>query len=85
MKKLGYQGSETPEDMTLLSGNVFDKIFFLLILESQVVTFAVAETGSVCLVTNEGNARMTTTLPPKPILPLWEWSVLRLLLKKSIH
>lgn len=37
-EKLGYQGSETPEDMTLLSGNVFDKIFFLLILESQVVT-----------------------------------------------
>ena len=25
--------------------------------------FAVAETGSVCLVTNEGNARMCTTLP----------------------
>lgn len=27
--------------------------------------FAVAETGSVCLVTNEGNARMCTTLPKR--------------------
>ncbi len=28
------------------------------------VNFAVAETGSICLVTNEGNGRLTTTLPP---------------------
>jgi L-lactate dehydrogenase complex protein LldF len=26
--------------------------------------FGVAETGSICLVTNEGNGRLTTTLPP---------------------
>jgi L-lactate dehydrogenase complex protein LldF len=26
--------------------------------------FAVAETGSVCIVTNEGNGRLTTTVPP---------------------
>ena len=30
--------------------------------------FAVAETSSVCLVTNEGNLRLATTLP-KHILP----------------
>jgi L-lactate dehydrogenase complex protein LldF len=28
------------------------------------VNFAVAETGSICLVENEGNGRMCTTLPP---------------------
>ena len=27
------------------------------------VNFAVAETGTLCLVTNEGNGRMATTLP----------------------
>ena len=27
------------------------------------VNLAVAETGSVCIVTNEGNGRLTTTLP----------------------
>jgi L-lactate dehydrogenase complex protein LldF len=29
--------------------------------------FAVAETGTICLVTNEGNGRMVTTLPPVTI------------------
>lgn len=28
------------------------------------VNFGVAETGSICLVTNEGNGRLTTTVPP---------------------
>ncbi|WP_278366526.1 LUD domain-containing protein, partial [Marinobacter salarius] len=28
------------------------------------VNFAVAETGTLCLVENEGNGRMTTTVPP---------------------
>jgi len=28
------------------------------------VNFGVAETGGLCIVTNEGNARMVTTLPP---------------------
>ncbi|MFN2464040.1 MAG: LutB/LldF family L-lactate oxidation iron-sulfur protein [Candidatus Dormibacteria bacterium] len=28
------------------------------------VNFAVADTGSICLVTNEGNGRMVTSLPP---------------------
>jgi len=28
------------------------------------VNFGVAETGGICLVTNEGNGRMITTLPP---------------------
>ena len=34
--------------------------------------FAVAETGSICLVTNEGNAGLVTTLPPVHIV-LWAW------------
>jgi L-lactate dehydrogenase complex protein LldF len=28
------------------------------------VNFAVAETGTLCLVENEGNGRMCTTVPP---------------------
>jgi L-lactate utilization protein LutB len=31
------------------------------------VNFGVADTGSICLVTNEGNGRMVTTLPPAHI------------------
>jgi len=35
--------------------------------------FAVAESGTVCLVTNEGNGRMVTSLPPCT-LRCWAWN-----------
>ena len=56
------------------------------------VNFAVAETGTLCLVENEGNGRMTTTVPPchiavtgieKVVATLDEMSALLALLTRS--
>ncbi len=61
--KLGYNGSDTPEEMTrFVRQNIRDD-FFTAGIGITGCNFAVAETGSVCLVTNEGNARLSTTLP----------------------
>ncbi len=61
--KLGYNGSDTPEKMTrFVRQNIRDD-FFTADIGITGCNFAVAETGSVCLVTNEGNARLSTTLP----------------------
>ncbi|HGN2348549.1 TPA: LutB/LldF family L-lactate oxidation iron-sulfur protein [Proteus mirabilis] len=61
--KLGYEGSDTPEEMTrFVRQNIRDD-FFTADIGITGCNFAVAETGSVCLVTNEGNARLSTTLP----------------------
>ncbi|MDC9767817.1 LutB/LldF family L-lactate oxidation iron-sulfur protein [Proteus mirabilis] len=61
--KLGYNGSDTPEEMTrFVRQNIRDD-FFTADIGITGCNFAVVETGSVCLVTNEGNARLSTTLP----------------------
>lgn len=61
--KLGYNGSDTPEEMTrFVRQNIRDD-FFTADIGITGCNFAVAETGYVCLVTNEGNARLSTTLP----------------------
>lgn len=62
-EKLGYQGSETPEAMTLFIRQRIRKDFLEADIGISGCNFAVAETGSMCLVTNEGNLRMATTLP----------------------
>ena len=61
--KLGYDGADTPEDMTAFIRQKMRKDFLTAEVGVSGCNFAVAETGSVCLVTNEGNARLTTTLP----------------------
>lgn len=62
-EKLGYEGSETPEAMTMFIRKKIRQDFLSAEVGVTGCNFAVAETGSVCLVTNEGNARMCTTLP----------------------
>lgn len=62
-EKLGYQGDETPEAMTLFIREVIRKDFMQADIGISGCNFAVAETGSVCLVTNEGNLRLATTVP----------------------
>ncbi|WP_395755982.1 LutB/LldF family L-lactate oxidation iron-sulfur protein [Edwardsiella ictaluri] len=64
---LGYDGPETPEAMTLFIRQKIRQDFLSADIGVTGCNFAVAETGSVCLVTNEGNARMCTTLPPTHI------------------
>nr|WP_174674055.1 LutB/LldF family L-lactate oxidation iron-sulfur protein [Pasteurella oralis] len=62
-EKLGYTGSETPEEMTLFIRETIRKDFLEADIGVSGCNFAVAETGSVCLVTNEGNLRLATSLP----------------------
>jgi len=56
------------------------------------VNFAIAETGTIVIVTNEGNGRFVTSLPPvhvaimgaEKVIPTWEdWAVLLPLLTRS--
>jgi L-lactate dehydrogenase complex protein LldF len=62
-EKRGYEGSDVPEEIT----HFLRKILRHEFLEAEVgirgCNFAVAETGSVTLVTNEGNGRMVDSLP----------------------
>ncbi|MEA9391591.1 LutB/LldF family L-lactate oxidation iron-sulfur protein [Acerihabitans sp. TG2] len=62
-EQLGYDGSETPEAMTLFIRQKLREDFFSADIGVTGCNFAVAETGSMCLVSNEGNARLCTTLP----------------------
>ncbi|MBV7388064.1 iron-sulfur cluster-binding protein [Pasteurellaceae bacterium TAE3-ERU1] len=61
--KLGYTGAATPEEMTLFIRNTIRKDFLEADIGISGCNFAVPQTGSVCLVTNEGNLRLATTLP----------------------
>lgn len=60
---LGYEGSETPEEMTAFVRQKIREDFLEADIGISGCNFAVPETGSVCLVTNEGNLRMATTVP----------------------
>lgn len=60
---LGYEGSETPEEMTAFVRQKIREDFLGADIGVSGCNFAVPETGSVCLVTNEGNLRMATTVP----------------------
>lgn len=62
-KKLGYQGSDQPEEMTYFIRQKMRPNFLTADIGITGCNFAVAETGTVCLATNEGNARLATTLP----------------------
>lgn len=78
--RLGYQGSAVPEEMTRFARNYLRKKFLSAEIGITGCNFAVAESGSVVLVTNEGNARLCTTLPKTQItvmgmerlVPTWE-------------
>jgi L-lactate dehydrogenase complex protein LldF len=63
-EKLGVEYSEDPFELTKIARKALRTEF----LEAQAgisgVNFAIAETGSVVLFTNEGNGRMVTTMPP---------------------
>jgi L-lactate dehydrogenase complex protein LldF len=50
--------------MTALARRLMRADFIRADMGISGVNFGVAESGSICLVTNEGNGRLTTTLPP---------------------
>lgn len=66
-EKLGYDGPDTPEDMTRFVRGVLRPEFLTADVGITGCNFAIAETGTVCLVTNEGNGRLVTSLPKTQI------------------
>ena len=62
-QKLGKRVDSDPQTLTTLARQTLRKIFLEADIGISGVNFGVAETGSVVLVTNEGNGRMVTSLP----------------------
>ena len=56
--------AESAEEMTAIARKVLRQKFYDADMGVSGVNFAVAETGTLCLVENEGNGRFCTTLPP---------------------
>lgn len=65
--KYGYQGSDDPKELARYAREQLREKFLTADLGITGCNFAVAETGSVTFVTNEGNARMVTALPETQI------------------
>lgn len=65
--KLGYDRTSQPEDLALFARQKLREEFLSADVGITGCNFAVAESGSFTLVTNEGNARMVTTLPKTQI------------------
>lgn len=79
-EKLGYEGTSEPEKLARFVRSHLRDDFFEADVGVTGCNFAVAESGSVSIVANEGNARMTTTLPKtlitvmgmERIVPTWQ-------------
>ncbi len=62
-EKLGIPLTHDPVEMTAAARAALRRVFLSADMGVSGVNFGVAQTGTLCLVTNEGNGRMTTTLP----------------------
>jgi len=62
--ELNVPHSTDVAEMTETARRVMRKDFLTAEVGISGVNFGVAETGTVCLVTNEGNGRMVSTIPP---------------------
>jgi len=79
-RKLGRPMPEDPEMLTAVAREVLREKFLSAQVGITGANFAVAETGTVVLLTNEGNGRMVTSLPPvlitvmglEKLVPTWE-------------
>ena len=63
-EKLGIPYTTDIPTLTATARKVLREVFLTADIGFSGVNFGVAETGSVCIVTNEGNGRMVTTVPP---------------------
>ena len=63
-EKLGIPYTTDIPTLTATARKVLREVFLTTDIGFSGVNFGVAETGSVCIVTNEGNGRMVTTVPP---------------------
>jgi L-lactate dehydrogenase complex protein LldF len=66
-KKLGYTKSSKPEELAWHAREMLRKEYLSADIGITGCNFAVAETGSFALVTNEGNADLVTALPKTQI------------------
>lgn len=60
----GIPYTEDVEKLNSITRKIIRKKFYNAHVGLSGVNFAVAETGTLCLVENEGNGRMCTTIPP---------------------
>lgn len=78
--KFGYDKSEKPEELALFARETLRKEFLAADVGITGCNFAIAESGTVTVVTNEGNLQMVTTIPKtqitvmgmERIVPTWE-------------
>jgi len=63
-EKLGIPYTEDIPTLTNTARKVLREVFLNAHVGISGVNFGVVESGTLCLVTNEGNGRMVTTLPP---------------------
>ena len=63
-EKLGIAYTEDVQKLTATARKVLREVFLTANVGISGVNFGVAETGTICIVTNEGNGRMITTVPP---------------------
>ncbi|MFJ8234965.1 LutB/LldF family L-lactate oxidation iron-sulfur protein [Ureibacillus sp. NPDC094379] len=66
-EKIGYQKTSKPEELAWHAREMLRQEFLTADIGITGCNFAVAETGSICLVTNEGNADLVTSLPKTQI------------------
>lgn len=91
-EKAGYTGTDKPEELTAFARSKLRDVFMNADIGITGCNFGVAESGSVSLLTNEGNANMVTTFPDTQIsvmgmerlVPTWkELDVMVNLLSRS--
>jgi L-lactate dehydrogenase complex protein LldF len=63
VEKLGLPYTEDIATLTAAARRVLREVFLTADVGVSGVNFGVAETGGICIVTNEGNGRMATTMP----------------------
>lgn len=62
-EKLGIPYTEDIPTLTSTARKILRNVFLTADVGITGVNFGIAETGGICLVTNEGNGRMVTTMP----------------------
>ncbi len=63
-EKLGLPYTEDISALTAAARRLLRQVFLTADVGISGVNFGVAETGTLCIITNEGNGRMVTTIPP---------------------
>jgi L-lactate dehydrogenase complex protein LldF len=63
-ERLGIPYTVDIPTLTATARKVLREVFLTADIGLSGVNFGVVETGGLCIITNEGNARMVTTLPP---------------------